>query len=58
MQQNELLLKENELFMTFLQRNGCLDDEEEPADMPQKGKGRKSACLILSTLFIIRPIRH
>lgn len=43
MQQNELLLKENELFMTFLQRNGCLDDEEEPADMPLKGKGRKSA---------------
>jgi hypothetical protein len=49
MQQNELLLKENELFMTFLQRNGCLDDEEEPADMPLKGKGRKSACFSAAT---------
>jgi hypothetical protein len=45
MQQNELLLKENELFMTFLQRNNCLDDDEDPLDLPVKGKNRKGIVL-------------
>jgi hypothetical protein len=38
MQQNELLLKENEMFMTFLQRNGVLDEEEEVQSPQQKKK--------------------
>jgi hypothetical protein len=39
MQQNELLLKENELFMTFLQRNDCLDDEDDLGSPGGKKKG-------------------
>ena len=49
MQQNELLLKENELFMTFLQRNECLDDEDDMASPGGKKKGTSSVTHAVSS---------